>query len=186
MMDSDSIKKLYEGEPQALAELYDEFGGRIYKSALFLADSREEAEDMVQETFVRAFRAIRRFEGRSSLYTWLYRILLNVAHDLIRKKYVRKKFASMNRVEEFADPIEKLSASIDHDQFAQSLRAALACQKMKHRQVIVLRFFEELKLGEISARLGIGIGTVKSRLHHALKGIKKLIPNIEQYANRRD
>ena len=186
MMDSESIKKLHEGEPQALAVLYDEFGGRIFKSAVFLADSREEAEDMVQETFLRAFRSIRRFEGRSSLYTWLYRILLNVAHDQRRKKYVRDKFAIVNRAEEFADTTEKLTASIDHDQFAQSLKAALACQKMKHRQVIVLRFFEELKLDEISARLGISIGTVKSRLHHALKGIKKSIPNIEQYANRCD
>jgi len=171
---------------RALDVLYEEFGGKIYKSAIFFTDSREEAEDVVQETFMRAYRSIHKFDGRSTLYTWLYRIFLNVTHDLRRKKYIHEKFLSKHRIEEHTDPIEGLMNDLDKDAFTQSLQDALKRQKLKHREIIVLRFFEDLKLKEIAERLNVSIGTVKSRLHIALKKIKKSIGNIEQFPNIND
>jgi RNA polymerase sigma-70 factor (ECF subfamily) len=171
---------------QALNALYEEFGGKIFKSAIFLTDSREEAEDIVQETFMRSYRSIHRFNGQSTLYTWLYRIFLNVTHDLRRKKYIHERFLSKYRIEQRTDPIEDPINDLDKDAFTQSLQDALKRQKLKHREIIVLRFFEDLKLQEIAERLNISIGTVKSRLHIALKKLKKSIGNIEQFANTND
>jgi RNA polymerase sigma-70 factor (ECF subfamily) len=177
------LKKLQTGDKQALNALFEDYGNKIYKSAIFLADSREEAEDIVQETFLKAIGSIQGFKGRSSLYTWLYRIFLNTTHDLRRKKYIHKKFISKFKPEENINPIEDLIGQMDNDTFSQSLNDALKCQKMKHREIIILRFFEDLKLIEIAEMLNVSIGTVKSRLYHALRKIKKSIKNIEHFIN---
>lgn len=185
-MNETFLKKLQTNDKQAFKTLFEDYGNRIYKSAIFLADSREEAEDIVQETFLKAMEAIHRFKGRSSLYTWLYRIFLNTTHDLRRRKYIHKKFLSKFKFEEHIDPIEDLNRQMDNDQFSQSLHDALKSQKMKYREIIILRFFEDLKLIEIAERLNIGKGTVKSRLYHALKKIKKSIKNIEHFISIND
>ena len=185
-MNSAFLTKLQTGDPQALNTLFEEYGNRIYKSAIFLAGSREEAEDIVQETFLKAFKSIHGFKGRSSPYTWLYRILLNTSHDLQRKKYVRQKFLNRFKPDEHCDPIEDLIDQMDKDMFSRSLHETLTCQKIKHREIIILRFFEELKLTEIAERLNVSTGTVKSRLHQAIKKIKKSIKNIEHFVNSND
>lgn len=177
------LKKLQTDDKQALNALFEDYGNRIYKSAIFLADSREEAEDIVQETFLKAIGSIQGFKGRSSFYTWLYRIFLNTTHDLKRKKYIHKKFLSKFKPEENINPIEDLIGQMDNDTFSQSLNDALKCQKIKHREIIILRFFEDLKLIEIAERLNVSIGTVKSRLYHALRKIKKSMKNIEHFIN---
>ncbi len=182
MMNND----LQNCDRQALNALFEKFSGKIYKSAIFLTDSREEAEDIVQETFMRAYRYIHRFNGRSTFYTWLYRIFINVTHDLRRKKYIHERFLSKYRIEQRTDSIEDPINDLNKDTFTQSLQDALKRQKLRHREIIVLRFFEDLKLEEIAERLNISIGTVKSRLHIALKKIKKSIGNIEQFANTND
>lgn len=181
MMNNDAIGKLQKGDKQALETLFVEFGCKLYKSAIFFADSREEAEDLVQETFARAFVSIRGFKGKSSIYTWLYRILLNISHDLRRKKYIHTKFLGKCWVEDYASPKEGPIHELEKNEFAKTLHAAMQCQKMKYREIIVLRYFEDLKLAEIAERLDIGIGTVKSRLHHALKKLKKSIGIEEQF-----
>ena len=185
-MNETFFKKLQTNDKQEFNTLFEDYGNRIYKSAIFLADSREEAEDIFQETFLKAMEAIHRFKGRSSLYTWLYRIFLNTTHDLTRRKYIHKKFLSKFKLEDHIDPIEDLNRQMDNDQFSQSLHDALKSQKMKYREIIVLRFFEDLKLIEIAERLNIGVGTVKSRLYHALKKIKKSIKNIEHFIDLND
>jgi RNA polymerase sigma-70 factor (ECF subfamily) len=166
---------------RALESLSKEFGSRLYRSAIFLSDSREEAEDIVQETLLKAFGSIQGFRGQSSLYTWLYRIFLNTVHDQRRKKYSQKKFIEKFKIESLVYPIEDLNRQLDNKQFSKSLHNALKFQKLKHQEIIVLRFYEDLKLAEIAKRLNISTGTVKSRLYHALKKIKKSIKNIEQF-----
>ena len=185
-MNKSILKKLQSGDRQAFNAFFQNYGNKLYKSAIFLADSREEAEDIVQETFLKAMKSIHRFEGRSSLYTWVYKIFLNTTHDLIRRKYLHKKFLSKFKPEENINPIEYLNRQMDNDRFSQSLHEALKFQKMKHREIIILRFFEDLKLMEIADRLNISIGTVKSRLYHALKKIKKSIKNIEHFIDIND
>ena len=182
-MVNDIVNRLKNGDARALEAVFKEYGDRLYKSAVFLTGSREEAEDVVQETFVRVLASIHGFEGRSSLYTWLYRIFLNVIHDLRRKKYLHQKFLARYEPEENIVPIEDLIRSIDNETFAKSLGEAMKNQKMKHREIIVLRFYEGLKLREIAEILNVGIGTVKSRLHHGIKKIKKSIGNIEHFGD---
>jgi RNA polymerase sigma-70 factor (ECF subfamily) len=185
-MNTDMECQFKKGDNAACESLYKEFGKRLYKSAIFLTNSREEAEDIIQETFSRIFASIHRFQGRSSLYTWAYRIFLNVNHDLIRRKYVHKKFLNWYKPEENIDPIADLVKDLDNDKLAVSLGEILKNQKMKHREIIVLRFYQDLKLNEVAEILQVGIGTVKSRLHHALKQVKKSIGNIEHFRNKND
>lgn len=180
-MNNTLLKRSQARDDRAPDDLFREYGNRIYKSAIFLADSPEEAEDIVQETFLKAYKSIHGFKGQSSPYTWLYRILLNTCHDLRRKKYVRRKFLTLFKPDDLCHPIEDLIGQMDNDTFSRSLQNALASQKTKHREIIILRFFEDLKLSEIAARLNITVGTAKSRLHHALKKIKGSIKNIEHF-----
>ena len=99
---------------------------------------------------------------------------------------MHQRFLNRYKPDENIDPVEDLIRSIDNETFAQSLCEAMKCQTPKHREIIVLRFYEGLKLSEIAGILNVGIGTVKSRLHHALKKIKKSVGNFEHLGDPGD
>jgi RNA polymerase sigma-70 factor (ECF subfamily) len=185
-MMSERLNQIKKNDIPTPESLVREFGNRLFRSALFLSDSRDDAEDIVQETFARVFASIHRFEGRSSLFTWVYRIFLNTTHDLRRKKFLQEKFLNKFKTEEPANPVPDPLDQLDNEMSGRSLHEALKSLKMKHREVIVLRFFEDLKLKGIAERLNINTGTVKSRLHHALNKLKKSIKNIEPFLEIKD
>ncbi len=133
----------------------------------------EEAEDLLQETFIAAFLSIRKFRMQSSFYTWIYRIMMNTAYKNFRRKTRQKSFFNVIgrniRVEE-----EKASAGFE-DGSKERVRNALARLPAIHREIITLHYLEELSLLEISQNLGISEGTAKSRLFNARALMKKMI-----------
>ena len=155
--------------------IVDAYHDRIYRSACMLLMNSHEAEDLTQDVFLAAMKSYSRFRGDSSLYTWLYKIMLN----LFRKKRSRRKLLQWNfnqRDDEqddlqvlFTDDGEGPDEAALRSERARKVGDALKSLTTKHREVVVLRFYEDKSYREIADIIGCSEGTVKSRLHHALK-----------------
>jgi RNA polymerase sigma-70 factor (ECF subfamily) len=162
-------------EPPALSlqELIEEHGDRLLRSAHLLCGDKTEAQDLVQETLLQAFKSAPTFRGESEVYTWLHGILRNLCHRHFRKQkrlvVVEKPFAQ----EAFhPEPPNEM----DQNFYASRLVAALRELSQEHREVIVLRYYENLKIPQIAAQIGVSEGTIKSRLHYAARCLKQLLP----------
>lgn len=133
----------------------------------------DEAEDLMQETFIAAFLSIKKFRMQSSFYTWIYRIMMNTAYKKFRRKKRQKSFLNVLG-RSICVKEEKDSPSFE-DGRKEKARAALARLPAIHREIITLYYLEELSLAEISENLSISEGTVKSRLFNARTLMKKII-----------
>jgi RNA polymerase sigma-70 factor (ECF subfamily) len=154
---SDWLAAARRGEPWALEQLYQHHQPQVYALCYRLLERAEDAEDAVQATFVRAFRALPRFRGDSSARTWLYRIATNEALAILRRR----------RPEPAEEPegISPDGAAAVVERLA--VRAALARLTPDHRAILVLRLWEELSYTEIAGVLGISLPAVKMRLSRA-------------------
>jgi RNA polymerase sigma-70 factor, ECF subfamily len=171
-----SLEALKTGDSEAFTRLVDETSGHIYRVALQILGDDQDAEDVLQETYIKAFRALPKFEGRSSLTTWLYRIAVNEALMLVRKR--RPQTISVDENDPFdaeseSDGMEivdfcclpegELLSSESHgflDRAVQNLPANL-------RVVFVLRDLEGMSIQETSEALGLSEDNVKTRLLRA-------------------
>jgi RNA polymerase sigma-70 factor, ECF subfamily len=174
-MDPDKlVATLRAGNPAALQELVELHGDRLLRSAVLLCGNETDAQDLVQDTFVEAARSARRFRGGSTIYTWLHAILLNLTRHYHRS---RKKIVYDAELEsrEMAVASEEPVPS-DLEIAGSALTVALRQLSVLHREVLLLRYYEHLKIHEIAAHLGISKGTVKSRLHYAIGELQKRLP----------
>jgi len=172
MNDEELALALKDQDSAAVRELLDSYGDRLLRSAFLLCGNETEAQDLVQETFLEAIRSVHRFQGRSSIYTWLHAILLNLTrqHRRAQKRIVYDdELVGREVADETPDQLDAQTAS-------SALQAAFRKLSEAHRDVIVLRYYENLKIHEIADRLGLSEGTVKSRLHYALEQLQKFLP----------
>jgi RNA polymerase sigma-70 factor (ECF subfamily) len=174
MNENQLVTALKHQVPAALQELVDTYGDRLLRSAFSLCGDEAEAEDIVQDTFLEAIRSIHRFQGRSTIHTWLHAIMLNLVrrHHRGRKRMVYND-ALMDRE---VSPSEEGPGRSDAEMAAAALAEALRRLSEAHREVIVLHYYEEMKIHEIASQLGLSKGTVKSRLHYAIGDLQKLLP----------
>jgi RNA polymerase sigma-70 factor (ECF subfamily) len=135
-----------------------------------MCGNETDAQDLVQETLIQAITASHKFRGDSAVYTWVHGILLNVSRNHYRKQ--KRLVYDEERMLQEESPEPELHAH-DVDFCSAQLAKSLQALSPEHREVIVLRYFEELKLGEIAQQLGVSNGTVKSRLHYATLCLEK-------------
>lgn len=132
-------------------------------------------DDVIQETFLRAFAALDRYEHRGHLRTWLFRIALNFARDLRRRAgraVTEAGVLDLADLPDFgADPARVLAERLD----GERLGAAVARLPEGHREVLVLRFYGGQSLEEVARTMGCPVGTVKSRLHYALRKLRGIL-----------
>lgn len=180
--DAELVRRARRGDERAFHELVDRHAAWLYRAAVALVGSREDAEDLVQETLVAASKGLATFEHRSSVQTWLRRILLNHVSKLYRWRKVRRNQVSIDGPamagESGGDPAAghpALRASSPAGQVESRLdvEAMLATLSAEHREVIVLREIEGLAYEEIAALLHVPRGTVESRLHRARQHLKE-------------
>ncbi len=160
------IRRITAGDRQAMRSFYERYSGPLQKFvALRLADSFE-AADIVQEAMLEVWRNADRFEGRSSVKSWLFNIARNKAVDRIRQKS-RAPLGDpdMEAPDEAPDPLAVTQAL----QEAAQLKACMAELRAEHRAVLHLAFFQDLAYAEIAEIEGCPVGTVKTRIHHAKK-----------------
>src|SRR5262245_51200293 len=156
------------GEPGAFADLARKMERPLLYFAQKLVNDEDRALDVLQEVWLRAFRTIRRLENPRSVRAWLYRLTRGLAIDLVRKEVAEER-RERAHAEEGADSGEEPSFA---EEEATALHRALDTLDVRHREVLVLHFLEEMTLTEIGDVLGCPAGTVKSRLHYAKKALQ--------------
>jgi RNA polymerase sigma-70 factor (ECF subfamily) len=168
------VEALKSCEPAAFQGLVEAYGSRLLRSAFLLCGNETEAEDLVQDTFVEAIRSVHRFRGQASIYTWLHSILLNLTRHYHRDRK-RIVYDDDLAAREENLPEDPLTGS-DVQAASAELTEALGHLSAPHREVLVLRYYEQMKIHEIARCLGISKGTVKSRLHYAVREMQKRLP----------
>jgi len=179
--DAAILRALQAGDTGALAALFDAYADRLYRLALGLLHNPDEAEDVVQETFLKALTHLDRFEGRSRLSTWLYRVAYNASMDRLRRQGESALPAAEGDDRE-ADAVPLPQVLVEWRTPEEILidaeaRAALdeAIQALSEslRIVFVLRDIEGLSTAETAEVLGISPGAVKVRLHRARLALRE-------------
>jgi len=168
------VAALQGPEPGPVEQLVNAYGDRLLRSAFWLCGNETEAQDIVQDTFLEAIRSAARFQKRSSVYTWLHAILLNVTRHYHRKQ--KRVVYDNDLADNEAMARDESPNAQDASIAAAALQAALRQLSEAHREVIVLRYYDDLKIHEIASHLGLSPGTVKSRLHYAVGEMQQLLP----------
>lgn len=170
------IEQAQQGDRSAFGHLVKLYQRRAYSIAYGFVGNREDALEMAQESFVKAYRAIQRFDLRMPFYPWLYRIVKNTCLNHIKKRK-RRGESSLDRMMEsgrdFATSKVGPEAKAVISELGGAIRTGLEQISEQHREIIVLRHVHEKSYAEIAECLGIPQGTVMSRLHGARKSLRK-------------
>jgi RNA polymerase sigma-70 factor, ECF subfamily len=175
------IQRCIAGDAAAFEPLVEKYRQRVWRLAYQVLHDREEAWDVAQEAFVRAFHSLPSFRGQSAFYTWLFRITVNVATDRHRQRGAQARAFGPERVteEEWArttpDPGGGPEQQAARKEQRERIRGALDALPPKARTIIMLSDVEGLSYREIAEVLNCPIGTVMSRLHNARKRLKALL-----------
>jgi RNA polymerase sigma-70 factor (ECF subfamily) len=180
------VARARAGDREAFDDLVETYAPQVFNLALRITGSREEAEDCVQEAFLRAFRGLRKFRGEAAFSTWLYRVALNVANDASRRLPDRALSASELAAagsEEDVPDLERLGRPIQAEipgpeeavvesQRRRVILTAVQSLPEHHRTVVVLYDLQGLSYDEIARITKTRVGTVKSRLNRARLALK--------------
>ena len=173
--DGDLIRACQKGDEDAFAQLVARYQDKAFWVAYNLVGNAEDARDIGQEAFVRVFRALDRFDFNMSFYTWLYRIVTNLAIDRLRKTRKHPPVA-LNEIEDMLRDTHgdnHPSFRMEREELKSSVRSVLQTLPDKYRTVLVLRDIEGLSCKEISSVTGTSHATVRWRLHTARKLFKE-------------
>lgn len=179
------IKRALDGDQKAYAEILDRYKGPIYGLVLRMVRSKEEAEDLVQEAFIKAFNALPTFNEEYAFSTWLYKIAINNCIDYFRKKRlstfpldkpIQSKDGEIKR--EFSDSSSSPEHRMLSTEKTNSINHAINSLPEKYRRVIVLRHKEDRSYEEIAVLLDVPLGTVKARIFRAREMLKRKLRNI--------
>jgi RNA polymerase sigma-70 factor (ECF subfamily) len=170
------------GSFSALVELYQQ---RAIHAANGLVGNLEDARDMAQEAFVKAYEKLDTFESQSRFYTWFYRILVNTCRDFLRRQKVRGAFSFWLGKQEEADPAanvadraENASDAAEHRDLGRVVNEALEKLPFRQRSVFALRYLEGQSLDEISQSLDISVGAVKAHLWQACEKMRGILKDV--------
>ncbi len=191
--DKELVNLAREGDVNSFRALVERYQHRVLLVAQSIIGRREDAEDIVQEAFLKAFRNLSSFKGESSFYTWLYRIVFNLAIDEQRKRYrhMETSTGDLHTLSSFAEQGKDGSNSallsrgsdpeneFENSQLRQHLSEAIKTLSPAHRAVIILREIDGLSYAEISDVVGCSKGTVMSRLHHARKKLQEALRELQ-------
>lgn len=176
------VRRIQAGESELFDELVRKYRERIWSVVYNMTSNREDAADLTQDAFIKAFRSINRFQGQSAFFTWLYRIAINGTLNHLQKNRLRRFFSlekirgeepANSLLDQLADPGPASDRQSCLNELQQKLNEAMQKLSIKHRTVITLFEIDGLSHEEIAEITGTSAGTVRSRLHYA----KQLLQN---------
>ena len=180
VQDAHWVSRALAGDQQAYRRLFEQHRQQAYRVAFRLLGTSAEAADATQDSFVKAFRNLERFESRSSLATWIMRIVTNTCLDRLRARAadptVSLSDEMTNVIAESSQPMRRdvrPGDALECEELRTALAEALGKLSPEHRAVFVLHTEQELKYREMAEVLGISEGTVMSRLYHARKNLQR-------------
>ena len=165
------VAKAKNGDLEAFGELLASVEAKLFRVALILCGEREDARDLLQETFLAVYQSLPRFSEKSGFYTYSYRILLHHYHKMRRKRHKVLVPLPKNLESSTLSPAQ----AFRKDERKEKVRRAIAKLPLRFQEVIILRYLEELTYQEIAGNLKIREGTVKSRLFKAKKLLAKIL-----------
>jgi RNA polymerase sigma-70 factor (ECF subfamily) len=177
MPEHELIGRAQAGEVGAFEALADAYADRLYSVALRFLGDRGEAEDVLQETLLRAWRGIRRFEGRAMVFTWLYRITVNESNRALERRQRRRANVPVDEqaVEVPAPSRDGPASQAERQELRQALERAIGQLSAPCRTALVLRDIEGLSTREAAEFAGVGEAAFKSRLHQARLSVRALV-----------
>jgi RNA polymerase sigma-70 factor (ECF subfamily) len=187
------VERAQRGESRAYDELVTRHRGRIYAMIRNMIHQETEAWDLSQEVFIKAWRALPRFEAKAKFSTWLYRIAHNVVYDFTRKRKIESVGELNDEIfdRERIDPASATTpasgdapdTSLSLGELRIKIEAALARLSPEHREVVILKDVQGLAYKEIADVMSCSIGTVMSRLYYARQKLQTMLKN--EYESRR-
>ena len=170
------IKALSSPETQEIAfkKLLADYKERLYWHIRKIVIDHEDADDVLQNTFIKVFENVSKFKGNSNIYTWMYKIATHESLNLLGKKSKQLGISNEEWIEKQAAKLES-DVYFEGDAIQLKLQKAIASLPEKQRLVFNMRYFEEMKYEKISEILETSVGGLKASYHHAVKKIKHKI-----------
>jgi RNA polymerase sigma-70 factor (ECF subfamily) len=170
--DEELVHRSQAGDTEAFDVLVTKYRAKIFTMLYGMVCNENDALDLAQEGFLKTWRSIHQFQGRSSFYTWLYSLTVNLAIDSLRRKGRR---AEVELDDAIPASLPSPRANYRLTEICQHINAAFAQLSPEHRAVIVLREIEDLQYQEIAEVLNISVGTVMSRLFYGRKKLQSVL-----------
>jgi RNA polymerase sigma-70 factor (ECF subfamily) len=176
------VRRCQRGDELAIGALIRRYQNYVFRLCFLVMRSEQDAEDMAQETFIRAFRALPRFEVRegASFEAWLYRIAVNACRSRMRRKWYQVLPWPSPAPDVVAEPEAQPDRLVIKDERRNEILEAIDSLGEKHRLVVILRYYAGLSNEEIAQTLSIPSGTVRSRLHTARQRLKAALADKEE------
>jgi RNA polymerase sigma-70 factor (ECF subfamily) len=184
----DLVKRCQAGDTEAFDELVTRYRTRVFSMIYNMVHSEQDAWDLAQDSFLKAWKSIGRFRGQSSFYTWIYRIVMNVTIDWLRKKKIKGGDAEfddaiqLREIDPASKTVPKTEALphqlMERDEIRARIDNAIGQLSPEHRAVILMKEIDDMQYHEIAETLGCSIGTVMSRLFYARKKLQNLLRDV--------
>ena len=186
------IDHLREGDETALAPLVEKYKRMVHRLALQITKNHEDANDVMQETFIKVYQSIHTFRQEAAFETWVYKIAVNEALNFVKRRERRRESPLSTTEESEYDPSVRHKVEMENDpqinaektELRHWVTKAVNSLSLKHRVVVILHELEGLTHAEIASILNCSEGTVRSRLHYARKQLRTLLkPYVDATSN---
>ena len=165
------ISRARGGDREAFGALVEQYRDNVYRLAYRMCGNAYDADEAAQEAFVAAWRALPNFRGDAKFSTWLYRLTTNAAIDVMRREK-RHQTVGDGEMIEVADDADSPQETVERTEQQEAVQKALATLSEEYREVLLLRYMEEMDYAEIAEVLQLPSGTVKSRINRAKAALK--------------
>lgn len=187
MSDVELVRSAQKGDMAAFEELVARHRDKIYARAFSMMRNEDEALDLSQEAWIKAWQRLTQFHGDSSFVTWMTRIVINLCLDQLRK-HKRQRAESIEMLDETSGGVERQmptvtvnpSEGLERSELRQRIDRAMAQLSYEHRTVLVLHEFQEMEYKEIARKMDCSIGTVMSRLFYARRKLASLLAGLKK------
>ncbi len=176
LMRAPSARKMEQG----LKLMMDQYQERLYWMIRKMVEDHDDANDVLQNCFIKAYRSVNGFKGNSKLYTWLYRIASNEAITFLNKRKKRST-SNLEGIEGTSNNSLKADAFFDENQAQIWLQNAIQTLPDKQKEVFLMRYYDELSYREMTEILGTSTGALKASYHHAVKKIERFFRGVESH-----
>lgn len=167
-----------KGKIRAFERLVNKYKKNAYFIALGLVGNSDDAYDLSQEAFVRVYKSINKYNGRSRFFPWFYTILTNLCKNHLKKRDVQRKYLNNELATERVSQSQNPEAELEKDNLKEKLLEEIEKLPFKFKEIIVLKHFRGFSYKEISEALGIPVGSVMSRLYYARKKLKENLKDL--------
>ncbi len=171
--DLDLVKSFQQGNVGAFNELVRRYQQKVYWIARRVVKTHEDADDVVQDVFIKAYDGLKEFRSESGFYTWLYRITVNVALNAVRSRKLKSFFGTEDTAEEPVDTGARPDEQLERSEYDALLKKAIDRLPPKQKLVFTMRYIDQMSYDEMAVTLRKSVGGLKANYFHALKKIQE-------------